>query len=363
MALFLLAANNAQSVLAAGISASATTINLNTGTGSLFPSPTTGVSFFKLTLIDAATGQLNEIVHVTARSGDTLTVVRAQEGTAARSWSVNDIAANMLTAGTLQNYVQKVESTGKNRLINTRFMVNQRGYLSGTALALNSYGLDAWKASTAGSSMTYAPTPFGAQVVTIAGSFIQVIETQDIPTGTYTLSWTGTAQARVYNVGSSAPSYASSPITVAISGNTDVNVEFNTGTLFQPQIESGDTATQFEFKMYQTDLALCQRRCFAMVLQGTTGIFGGNTTYVSLSIYTPVALRAIPTITIGGAAMTVAQPGINTASTTNASIGSGQFSNNVVSFNINGNWSGSLTPGVPVLITSAPALTIFSADL
>lgn len=101
MALQLLAANNAQSVLAAGISASATSLTLNTGTGALFPSPVSGTSFFKLTLIDAATGQLSEIVHVTAKSGDVLTIVRGQEGTTARAWSANDIAANMLTAGTI----------------------------------------------------------------------------------------------------------------------------------------------------------------------------------------------------------------------------------------------------------------------
>lgn len=101
MALQLLAANNAQSVLAAGISASATSLTLNTGTGALFPSPVSGTSFFKLTLIDAATGQLTEIVHVTARTGDVMTIERAQEGTVARAWSANDIAANMMTAGTL----------------------------------------------------------------------------------------------------------------------------------------------------------------------------------------------------------------------------------------------------------------------
>lgn len=101
MALQLLAANNAQSVLAAGISASATSLTLNTGTGALFPSPVSGTSFFKLTLIDAATGQISEIVHVTAKSGDVLTIVRGQEGTSARAWSANDIAANMLTAGTI----------------------------------------------------------------------------------------------------------------------------------------------------------------------------------------------------------------------------------------------------------------------
>lgn len=101
MALSLLAANNAQTVLAAGISSTATSLTVNTGTGTLFPSPVTGTSFFKLTIIDAATGSLTEIVHVTARNGDVFTIQREQEGTVARAWSANDIAANMMTAGTL----------------------------------------------------------------------------------------------------------------------------------------------------------------------------------------------------------------------------------------------------------------------
>lgn len=101
MALTLLAANNAQTVLAAGISSTATSLTVNNGTGNIFPSPSAGTSFFKLTIIDAATGSLTEIVHVTARAGDVFTIQRAQEGTTARAWSANDIAANMMTAGTL----------------------------------------------------------------------------------------------------------------------------------------------------------------------------------------------------------------------------------------------------------------------
>ncbi|MGZ0595924.1 gp53-like domain-containing protein [Citrobacter freundii] len=101
MALSLLAANNAQTVLAAGISSTATSITVNAGTGTLFPSPVAGNSFFKLTIIDAATGSLTEIVHVTARTGDVFTIQRGQEGTVPRAWSANDIAANMMTAGTL----------------------------------------------------------------------------------------------------------------------------------------------------------------------------------------------------------------------------------------------------------------------
>lgn len=101
MALSLLAANNAQTVLAAGISSTATSLTVNAGTGTLFPSPVAGTSFFKLTIIDAATGSLTEIIHVTAINGDVFTIQRGQEGTVPRSWSANDIVANMMTAGTL----------------------------------------------------------------------------------------------------------------------------------------------------------------------------------------------------------------------------------------------------------------------
>lgn len=107
MALTLLAANNAQTVLAAGISSSATSITVNTGTGALFPSPVSGTSYFKLTLVDAATGSLTEIVHVTARTGDVMTIQRGQEGTTARAWSANDLAANMMTAGSFDALLQK----------------------------------------------------------------------------------------------------------------------------------------------------------------------------------------------------------------------------------------------------------------
>ncbi len=99
MALFLFA-NNASSVLASAISSTATVIDLSPGTGALFPNPAAGQQF-TLTLNDAATGLVYEIVYCTARSTDTLTVVRGQEGTAAVSWLANDRAFLTATAGAL----------------------------------------------------------------------------------------------------------------------------------------------------------------------------------------------------------------------------------------------------------------------
>jgi hypothetical protein len=98
-------ANNASSTLAAPISNSATTVSLAVGTGALFPNPSAGQQF-PLTFNDAATGLLTEIVYCTSRAGDTLTIVRAQEGTTAQAWLAGDLAANLITAGLLAAYQQ-----------------------------------------------------------------------------------------------------------------------------------------------------------------------------------------------------------------------------------------------------------------
>ncbi len=94
----LLFANNASSTLQNAIGSGALSVTLAPGTGSLFPSPGAG-QYFLGTLVDAATGLLNEIVQCTARSGDVLTIVRAQEGTAAQSWNSGDFFNNFWTAG------------------------------------------------------------------------------------------------------------------------------------------------------------------------------------------------------------------------------------------------------------------------
>ena len=98
--MILLSANNATSTLAAGIGSGATTIALSTGTGSLFPAP--GLNeYFTLTLNDVQTGALYEVCWCTARTGDSLTVMRGQESTSARAWLIGDYAFNTDTANSI----------------------------------------------------------------------------------------------------------------------------------------------------------------------------------------------------------------------------------------------------------------------
>ncbi len=98
--------NNASSTLQSGINGSALSAVLASGTGALFPQPVPGVSGFYLTLLDAATELVNEIVLVTARTGDAITIVRAQQGTTARAWAAGDIAAQLWTKGDTDEMVQ-----------------------------------------------------------------------------------------------------------------------------------------------------------------------------------------------------------------------------------------------------------------
>jgi len=96
-------ANNAKSTLAAGIAATDTTIYLAAGEGAKFPAPGADEQF-ALTLVDASKNI--EIVYCTARTNDTLTVVRGQEGTTARSFAAGDEAGARITKGVLDAMMQ-----------------------------------------------------------------------------------------------------------------------------------------------------------------------------------------------------------------------------------------------------------------
>lgn len=105
-----LVANNAASRLAAFIGAADTSISLQAGTGSLFPMPTAG-DWFPLTLIKPS-GE-SEIVHCTGRDNDVLTVTRAREGTASKSFSAGDRVELRLTAETLGSMLTAATNAAK----------------------------------------------------------------------------------------------------------------------------------------------------------------------------------------------------------------------------------------------------------
>lgn len=97
--------NNAYSTLAAGITNVATTLSVQTGHGDRFPI-VAGTDVAYITLEDSSGNR--EIVKVTARTSgaDSMTIVRAQEGTSARAWNSGDVVEQRITAGELDRFEQ-----------------------------------------------------------------------------------------------------------------------------------------------------------------------------------------------------------------------------------------------------------------
>jgi hypothetical protein len=76
--------NNTEGFLATAISASDTGLVLQSGNGANFPNPVSP-DYFYATLVSS--GGTQEVVRVTARSGDSMTVLRGQDGTTAQSFA------------------------------------------------------------------------------------------------------------------------------------------------------------------------------------------------------------------------------------------------------------------------------------
>jgi hypothetical protein len=96
--------NNATTTLASSILVGATSLTVASGQGALFPNPT-GSNYFMCTLQSTSTSA-TEIVKCTARTSDTFTIVRAQEGTSASAFNAGDTVELRLTAGGLSNFPQ-----------------------------------------------------------------------------------------------------------------------------------------------------------------------------------------------------------------------------------------------------------------
>jgi hypothetical protein len=195
----------------------------------------------------------------------------------------------------------------KNILINPGFTVNQRVYVSGTDLgagsAGNGYAHDRWRAGTAAiNTYTFTQLVSPTQITITAGTLIQTVENRNVEGGNYVLSWTGTAQARVgygSSVAASLPSgaYAASPIVISnIPAGDYVTVEYNTGTLYEPQLESGTVPTRFEFRPYGYESQLCMRYYFRTSSPNGIGVVFSDTNLGRCHVGIFTAFRTSPTL-------------------------------------------------------------------
>ena len=101
--------NNAATALAISITPIDTILQLTPGTGSYFPSPTGG-NYFMLTLVQINNPEVAEIVKCINRTGDTLTVVRGQEGTQPQIFNISDNVELRITASSLNLFANVTDS-------------------------------------------------------------------------------------------------------------------------------------------------------------------------------------------------------------------------------------------------------------
>lgn len=157
-----------------------------------------------------------------------------------------DLQFGTLSAGPLGGF--------RNMLINATGLVNQRGYVSGTATgAANQYTLDRWRVATSGQSLAWSDAGGVRTMTAPAGGISQVIEGASLAAGAYCLNWTGTATATVNGSG------VAKGAAVTLAGGADVAVAFAAGTVSLPQFEPGQVPTSFERRPFGLELELCRR--------------------------------------------------------------------------------------------------------
>lgn len=189
----------------------------------------------------------------------------------------------------------------RNAIINGNFSVNQRGVSGTVTLAAGARGHDRWKAGAAGCTYTYA-TAGGVTTLTIsAGSLQQVIKGSNLRTGTYVVSWSGTAQGKV-----AGGAYAASGFTVAATVGTNLTLEFGTGTLSLVQCEPGTVATPFEWRE-----AIEESLCWPYFEIGSGQFTAYNTAGASCSIRLNFKARKIGTPTLNYAVSAAVNVGVH----------------------------------------------------
>ena len=159
--------NNFSTTISAGIGANSGSVTLTNAAN--LPTLAAG-QVLPVTLNDFATRTKYEICYVTAISGSTLTITRAQEGTTAQVWSAGDFIFASITSGSLADYITNFNGsitalnlTGGTITATTEFSGPGTG-LTGTASGLSIGG----NAATATAGVTPAQFDNSTNLATTA---------------------------------------------------------------------------------------------------------------------------------------------------------------------------------------------------
>lgn len=180
----------------------------------------------------------------------------------------------------------------RNLLINGNPLINQRGWTSGASTSsANQYTLDRWRVVTSGQSISWTDSENVRTVTAPSGGVEQVVEGSNILSGTYTLSWVGTASAEV----NGTPVANGGQVT--LTGGTNATVTFGSGTFSLAQLERGSVATPFENRGITTELLLC-KRYYQLAYAATRFYAGAGSRIGETPVTFAVEMRDVPTTSI-----------------------------------------------------------------
>lgn len=193
----------------------------------------------------------------------------------------------------------------KNLVRNPDFSINQRVKSGTISLSAAEYGHDGWKGGASGATYTIS----GGVVTISANSLKQTIEGSFIKkTGTYVLSWTGTAQGKI-----DSGSYSASGVTATLTAGSNATIEFGTGSVSNVQLELGSYPSEFEVRSPAVELLINQRYFSKSMTQAVApadgvgyatdcvfGVGGGISTTAAYGPFVvfPAPMRAVPTVTL-----------------------------------------------------------------
>ena len=258
----------------------------------------------------------------------------------AAQYAANSISNTNIQTGAIENYLnsQSMNLGMRNRIINGNMAINQRGVTSGIT---SGYFVDRWTLSGCSTSATLTsslPTGFNSGISISATSgnpiAIQKVEAKncsDLSGRNVTLSF------YAKNLSNATTLYASLAYATASDnfGSTTTISEQNLGTLTSDwvrytytwtslpsgvlnglalnllcagtgtfsmgitgvQLEVGNAPTPFEFRQFNTELALCQRYCQVISGAGTAASsspVGSGYCVGTTNFYVPYVLKVLP---------------------------------------------------------------------
>ncbi len=200
---------------------------------------------------------------------------------------------------------------GKNLLMNSAFLVNQRAFAGGAASS-GAYTVDRWKADGS-SNLTFA----NEGVTITSGGLEQVVEPSavgvtSLASRTVTLSIDSPTVAATVSIGSQSGTIAAgsgrksftATLGAGETGNISVKIKPVSGTLvtYRPKLELGGMATPWEPQRIEDELASCRRYCTVIgrsVRYFMPGFYNDAGQF-SFIVQFDQAMRAAPTVAFIG---------------------------------------------------------------